>query len=79
MIINFHSLEFCLKSFYELQMSFNGLCECACVNLISKVNFNLLDRTDLLIRLHVISKSHSKVLRDKKVIASFWVFGQNFC
>ena len=24
LIINFHSLEFCLKSFYELHISFNG-------------------------------------------------------
>ena len=30
------------------------LCECACANLISKVNFNLLDRTDLFIRLHIM-------------------------
>ena len=28
------------------------LCECACANLISKANFNLLDRTDLFIRLN---------------------------
>ena len=30
------------------------LCECACANLISKTNFNLLDRTDLFIRLHIM-------------------------
>ena len=30
------------------------LCECTCVNLISKANFNLLDRTDLFIRLHIM-------------------------
>ena len=30
------------------------LCECACANLISKANFNLLDRTDLFIRLHIM-------------------------
>ena len=39
------------------------LCECACANLISKANFNLLDRTDLFIRLHImfqISFSSSK-------------------
>ena len=30
------------------------LCECACANLISKANSNLLDRTDLSIRLHIM-------------------------
>ena len=30
------------------------LCECACANIIAKANFNLLDRTDLLIRLHIM-------------------------
>ena len=30
------------------------LCECACVNLISKINFNLLDRTALFIRMHIM-------------------------
>ena len=54
MIINFHWLEFCLKSFYELQMSLIVLYECACVNLISKVIFNLLVRTDLFICLHIM-------------------------
>ena len=28
--------------------------ECACANLISKANFNLIDRTDVLICLHII-------------------------
>ena len=30
------------------------LCECACANLISKANFNLKDRTDSLICLHIM-------------------------
>ena len=30
------------------------LCECACTNLISKANFNLIDRTDLFIFLHIM-------------------------
>ena len=30
------------------------LCECVCANLISKANFNLLDRTDLFIHLHIM-------------------------
>ena len=30
------------------------LCECTCANLISKANFNLLDRTDLFNRLHIL-------------------------
>ena len=53
-IINVHWLEFCLKSFYEFRMSFNGFCECACANLISKANFNLIDRTDFFICLHIM-------------------------
>ena len=30
------------------------LCECACANLISKANFNLINRTDLFICLHIL-------------------------
>ena len=30
------------------------LCECACANLISKANFNVIDRTDLFICLHIM-------------------------
>ena len=30
------------------------LCECACANLISRANFNLIDRTDLIICLHIM-------------------------
>ena len=30
------------------------LSECACANLVSKVNFNLLDRTELFICLHIM-------------------------
>ena len=55
------------------------LFECACANLISKANFNLLNRLTCLFICMLCSKSHSKILRDKKVIASFGVFGQNFC
>ena len=33
------------------------LFECACASLISKANFNLLDRTDLFIRLHMFQIS----------------------
>ena len=29
------------------------LCECACANLISKANFNLIKRTDLFLCLHI--------------------------
>ena len=35
-------------------MSFNVLCECACANLISKAYFNLINRTDLFICLHIM-------------------------
>ena len=30
------------------------LCECACANLVSKTNFNLINRTDLFICLHIM-------------------------
>ena len=30
------------------------VCECACANLISKANFNLIERTDLFICLHIM-------------------------
>ena len=30
------------------------LCECECANLISKANFNLINRTDLFICLHIM-------------------------
>ena len=39
------------------------LCECACAILISKANLNLINRTDLFIRLHImfqISLQNSK-------------------
>ena len=35
-------------------MSLSGLCECACANLISKANLNLINRSDLFICLHVM-------------------------
>ena len=33
---------------------FMVLCECACANLISKANFNLINRTDSCICLHIM-------------------------
>ena len=30
------------------------LCECACANIISNANFNLINRTDLFICLHIM-------------------------
>ena len=55
------------------------LCECASANLISKANFNLIDRTDLLSFLHIMFQISFQNSRGQKVIASFCVFGQNFC
>ena len=55
------------------------LCECACANLIPKANFNLINRTDLFICLHIMFKIPFQISKGQKVIASFWVFGQNFC
>ena len=61
------------------------LCECACANLISKANFNLLDRTDLFIRLHIMfqisfqsskgQKSYHKFLgvRSELLLSIFWI------
>ena len=42
------------------------LCECACSNLISKANFNMINRTDVFICLHImfqISFQNSKGLK----------------
>ena len=49
LIINFHGLEICLKCFMSCTYLLMVLCECACANLISKANFNLIDRTELFI------------------------------
>ena len=51
------------------------LCECACANLISKANFNLLDRTDLFIRLHImfqISFQSSKGQKSYRKFLGVW-------
>ena len=51
------------------------LCECACANLISKANFNLLDRTDLFIRLHImfqISFQRSKGQKSYRKFLGVW-------
>ena len=55
------------------------LCECACDNLVSKANFNLINRTDLLICLHIIFQISLKHSKGQKASESFWVFGRNFC
>ena len=61
-------------------MSFNVFsCKCAGANLILKADFKLINRTDLFICLHVMFQISFQILRGKKVIAGFWVFGQNFC
>ena len=51
------------------------LCECACANLVSKVNVNLLDRTDLFIRLHImfqISFQSSKGQNSSRRFLGVW-------
>ena len=55
------------------------LYECACANHISKANFNLINRTDLFICLHIMFLISFRNSKGQKVIPSFWVFGQNFC
>ena len=48
------------------------LCECACANLISKANFNLLDRADLFIRLHVMIQISFQSSKGQKCYRKFW-------
>ena len=55
------------------------LCECACAKLISKVTFNLINRTDLFICLHIMFQISFQNSKGQKIITSFCVFGQNFC
>ena len=47
------------------------LCECACANLISKANFNMLDRTDLFIRLHIRFQISFKCSKGQKSYLKF--------
>ena len=47
------------------------LCECACAKLISKANFNLLDRTDLLIRLHIMFQISFQSSKGQKSYCKF--------
>ena len=51
------------------------LCKCACANLILKANFNLINRTDLFICLHIMFQISIQYFKAQKVS----VFGQNFC
>ena len=55
------------------------LCECACANLVSKANFNLINRTDLFICLHIMFKISFQNSMGQKSYCKFFVFGQNFC
>ena len=51
------------------------LCECACANLISKANFNLINRTDLFICLHImfqISIRNSKAQKCYRKFFGVW-------
>ena len=51
------------------------LCECACANLISRANFNLINRTDLLICLHImfqISFQNSKGQKSNCKFLGVW-------
>ena len=61
------------------------LCECACVNLVSKANFNLINRTDLFICLHIMfqisfqntkgQKSYCKCLGvQSELLLSIYIF-----
>ena len=63
-----------------------ALCECASANLISKAIFNLIDRTDVLICLHIMfqisfqtskgQKSYRKFLGVRsELLLSIYVFG----
>ena len=47
------------------------LCECACANLVSKVNFNLINRTDLFICLHIIFQISFQNSKEQKSYCKF--------
>ena len=52
-------------------MSLMVLCECACANLISKANFNLINRTDLCICLHIMFQILFQNYRGQKSYCKF--------
>ena len=47
------------------------LCECACANLVLKANFNLINRTDLFICLHIMFKSSFQNSKGQKSYCKF--------
>ena len=47
------------------------LCECSCANLIWKAKFNLLDRTDLFIRLHKMFQISFQISKGQKSYLKF--------
>ena len=47
------------------------LCECACANLVSKANFNLINRTDLSISLHIMFQISFKNSKGQKSYCKF--------
>ena len=47
------------------------LCECACAKLILKANFNLINRTDLFISLHIIFQISFKNSKGQKSYRKF--------
>ena len=47
------------------------LCECACANLISTANFNLINRTDLFICLHIMFQISFKNSKGQKSYRKF--------
>ena len=48
------------------------LCECACANLVSKANFNLINKTDLFIRLHIMFKISFQNSKGQKSYCKFF-------
>ena len=47
------------------------LCECACANLVSKANFNLINRTDLFICLHIMFQISFQTSKGQKSCCKF--------
>ena len=47
------------------------LCECACANLVSKANFNLINRTDLFICLHIMFQISFQDFKGQKSYCKF--------
>ena len=60
-----------MKSFYDNTCHLMVLCECACANLVSKANVNLINKTDLFICLHIMFQISFKNSKGRKSYCKF--------